>query len=58
MTVNAMPSITVNSRSICAGNSFTINPSGANTYTFSNGSVVTPTSNTSYTVPEPGLTVV
>jgi hypothetical protein len=50
MTVNAMPSITVNSGSICAGNSFTINPSGANTYTFSNGSVVTPTSNTSYTV--------
>ncbi|MES2763172.1 MAG: LamG-like jellyroll fold domain-containing protein, partial [Bacteroidota bacterium] len=50
LTVNAIPSITVNSGSICAGSSFTINPSGANTYTFSNGSVVTPTSNTSYTV--------
>jgi hypothetical protein len=50
LTVNARPTITVNSGSICAGSSFTINPSGANTYTFSNGSVVTPTSNTSYTV--------
>lgn len=51
VTVNAKPVITVNSGSICSGNSFTINPSGANTYTIQGGSaIVTPTSNTSYTV--------
>ncbi|MGZ3900238.1 MAG: T9SS type A sorting domain-containing protein, partial [Bacteroidia bacterium] len=36
---------------ICPGNSFTINPSGAATYTYSGGSqVVSPSSTTSYTV--------
>lgn len=41
----------VNSGAICLGNSFTITPSGASTYTYSSGSaVVTPTANTTYTV--------
>lgn len=49
--VNALPTITVNNGSICEGNSFTMTPSGASTYTVSSGAtVVTPTTNTSYTV--------
>ena len=51
VTVNALPTISVNSGSICAGQSFTIIPSGASTYTYSNGTdVVTPSANDSYTV--------
>jgi hypothetical protein len=51
VTVNALPTILVNSGAICIGNSFTMNPTGAATYTFSNGSPIdTPTSNTSYTI--------
>lgn len=51
ITVNPSPIITVNSGAICAGQSFTIIPSGASTYTFSGGSaVVSPTANTSYSV--------
>ena len=51
VTVNANPTIMVNNGSICSGSSFTISPSGANTYTISGGSaVVNPTTNTSYTV--------
>ncbi len=51
VTVNANPTITVNSGSICSGQTFTISPSGANTYTIQGGSnTVSPTSNTSYTV--------
>ena len=51
VTVNALPIITVNSGSICSGRSFTLIPSGANTYTYSSGSaIVTPTINTSYSV--------
>ncbi len=53
VTVNALPlpTITVNSGSICSGTSFTMNPTGANTYTFSGGSaIVSPTANTSYSV--------
>jgi hypothetical protein len=51
VTVHAKPIITVNSGSICSGNSFTMVPSGANTYTFQGGSaVVSPTASTSYTV--------
>lgn len=51
VTVNSLPILTVNSGSICVGNSFTMSPIGANTYTFSNGnSVVSPTSNTSYSI--------
>jgi len=49
--VNALPSISVNSGSICAGQLFTLVPSGADTYTYSNGSsVVTPTANATYSV--------
>jgi hypothetical protein len=51
VTVNALPTISVNSGSICSGQSFTMIPSGADTYTYSSGSsVVTPTINTSYNV--------
>jgi len=50
-TVNANPIITVNSGAICAGQSFTINPNGANTYTIQGGNpVVSPAANTTYTV--------
>jgi hypothetical protein len=51
VSVNALPVVTVNSGSICAGESFTMVPSGANTYTYSNGSsVATPTTNATYTL--------
>jgi len=51
VTVNALPVISVNSGSICMGGSFTMAPTGASTYTYSNGSsVATPTANSSYTV--------
>jgi len=51
VTVNALPTITVNSGTICAGQSFTMVPSGASTFTYSTGSaVVSPTINTNYTV--------
>ena len=51
ITVNALPTISVNSGSICSGSSFTIIPSGANTYTIQGGSaVVSPTANATYTV--------
>lgn len=51
ITVNATPTVAVNSGSICSGNTFTIIPSGASTYTVQGGSTaVTPTANTSYTV--------
>ena len=51
LTVNATPTISVNSGSICSGSSFTITPGGASTYTISGGSaIVSPASTTSYTV--------
>jgi hypothetical protein len=51
VTVNSLPTIAVNSGSICSGFSFTMSPSGASTYTFSSGSaIVSPTANTSYSV--------
>jgi len=51
VTVNANPTITVNSGAICSGQSFTMIPGGANTYTFEGGNaVVSPTANTNYTV--------
>ncbi len=51
LTVNSTPTISVNSGSICSGNSFTINPSGANTYTIQGGNtIVSPAINSSYTV--------
>jgi hypothetical protein len=51
VTVNTLPTVSVNSGAVCAGQSFTMSPSGASTYTFSSGSaVVTPTANASYSV--------
>jgi hypothetical protein len=51
ITVNPSPTITVNNGVICAGQNFTINPNGANTYTIQGGSaVVSPPSNASFTV--------
>jgi hypothetical protein len=51
VTVNALPSVAVNNGTICIGNSFTITPNGASTYTVSGGSyTVSPTVNTTYTV--------
>ncbi len=51
LTVNTLPVIGVNSGSICAGNVFTMIPTGAATYTFANGSAtVNPLTNTSYSV--------
>lgn len=49
--VHPNPTVTVNSGAICSGNSFTLSPAGAATYTIQGGSnVVSPTSNASYTV--------
>lgn len=49
--VSSTPTITVNSGTLCQGESFTLNPSGGISYTFQGGSaVVSPTSNTTYTV--------
>lgn len=51
VSVNPSPTLTVNSGSICIGQSFSITPSGASTYTFSSGSsVVSPTASSVYTV--------
>ena len=51
VTVNSLPAISVNSGTICSGQSFTMVPTGAVTYSYSNGSSVsTPTGNTSYSV--------
>ncbi|WP_317896866.1 FG-GAP-like repeat-containing protein [Aurantibacillus circumpalustris] len=53
ITVNALPlpTLSVNSGTICVGQSFTINPTGASTYTYSGGSaIVSPTIGSSYSV--------
>jgi uncharacterized repeat protein (TIGR03803 family) len=50
VTVNARPTISVNSGTICNGASFTLNPSGAATYVFQSGQIVSPSSTSSYTV--------
>ncbi|MDI1353789.1 MAG: T9SS type A sorting domain-containing protein, partial [bacterium] len=51
VTVVPLPVLAVNNGSVCAGSSFTLNPSGALTYSFSSGSsVVTPTASSMYTV--------
>jgi hypothetical protein len=50
VTVNALPTITANSGTICSGSSFTISGSGASSYTYSSGSVVSPTATATYTV--------
>jgi hypothetical protein len=49
--VNTVPIVSVNNGTICSGQSFTLIPSGASTYTFSNGNaVVSPITNTSYSI--------
>jgi hypothetical protein len=49
--VNPTPTITVNSGTICLGNTFSILPSGASSYTYSSGSsLVSPTLTTTYSV--------
>ncbi len=49
--VKPSPTLSVNQGSICTGNSFTIIPNGAVSYTYSNGSaIVNPSATTSYTV--------
>jgi hypothetical protein len=50
VTVISLPIITVNSGSICSGNSFTMVPGGAVTYTFSSGPIVSPTATSAYSV--------
>jgi hypothetical protein len=50
VTVNALPTVTANSGTICSGSSFTITGSGASTYSYSSGSVVSPTATATYTV--------
>lgn len=50
ITVIPTPTIAVSNGSVCTGFSYTIVPSGANTYTYSNGNIVSPTVNTTYTV--------
>ncbi|PBQ33362.1 hypothetical protein CNR22_16775 [Sphingobacteriaceae bacterium] len=51
VTVNALPTVSVNSGPVCAGSTFTIIPGGATTYTIEGGSsLVSPSSNTNYTV--------
>ena len=49
--INPLPTITVNSGAICAGQSFTMAPSGASTYTYSSGTaIVSPTADATYSV--------
>jgi len=51
VTVNTIPTVSANSGSICSGNSFTINATGATSYAYSSGSnIVSPTTTTDYTV--------
>jgi uncharacterized repeat protein (TIGR03803 family) len=51
LTINVLPTITVISGAICPGNCFTLSPSGALTYTFSNGSsIVCPSVTSNYSV--------
>ena len=51
VTVNINPTITVPSGSICSGQTFTLVPSGANTYTYSStNNTVSPLTTTSYSI--------
>lgn len=51
VTVNPLPTIAVNSGSVCIGSSFTMQPSGALNYTYSSGNnIVSPAINTDYTI--------
>ena len=48
--INTTPTVSVNSGSICSGQSFTLNANGAATYTYSGGAVVSPITTSSYSV--------
>lgn len=51
LTVTTTPTVSVSGGSICSGNSFTISPTGATSYTYSGGSaIVSPAATTIYTV--------
>jgi hypothetical protein len=50
ITVNAIPTISVAGGAICPGGSFTFNPTGASTYTYSGGQVVSPTVTSTYSI--------
>ncbi len=51
ISVSSLPTVTVNSGAICAGQSYTLNPGGASTFTISGGNtVVSPTATTNYTI--------
>lgn len=51
ITVNPLPTITVNSGTICSGDSFTIIPNGATNYTYSSGSnIISPITSTAVTI--------
>lgn len=50
VTVNIAPTLSVTGGTICSGESFTITPSGALFYTYSNGPIVSPTVTSTYTV--------
>lgn len=51
INIMPLPIISLNSGIICLGQSFTMNPTGASSYTFSSSSaIVSPTFNSSYTV--------
>ncbi|MBL7934959.1 MAG: T9SS type A sorting domain-containing protein [Bacteroidia bacterium] len=49
--VVASPTISISNATVCAGSSFTLNPTGATSYTYSGGStVVSPTATSVYTI--------
>lgn len=52
LSVNVLssPTVSVGGGTICNGESFTLTPSGANTYIYSSGPIVTPGTTTSYSV--------
>ncbi len=50
VTIIPTPTITLSNGIVCTGYSHTIIPSGANTYSYSNGNIVSPTVNSTYTV--------
>lgn len=56
ITTKNLPLLSVNNGTICTGQSFTIMPIGANSYSYSSGSaIVSPTSTVNYTVTGIGL---
>lgn len=51
VSVTTSPTVSLSGTSICLGNSYTLSPSGASSYTISGGNtVVSPTTTTTYTV--------